>query len=532
MSDFWDVLADVAAPLAEVSRWYCDRLGCDGEPHGPSWHWCGHPEGSHPRHEPSCRHARAQQVPPVGDWFVWLLLAGRGLGKSRAASEWLLEAAWTSEPGEWCTIARNAGDVRKNARDMTAGLVVLAERDGRLDHYNRHEEDIFLRNGSVIHCLSADKPDRLRGFNLMGAWADELSSWRYAADTWDYGLMPALRAGSHPRVVVTTTPKPVPLLKRLVKEAEAEAEKPEHLRSKVLRTGSTWDNAANLAANFIAEMRSTYGGTRVGRQELEGELLFDVSGALVTLEMIEEARCTMSEAEERSGGFTRVVVAVDPAGSYGERSDETGIVVCAKGRDGHGYVLSDLSCKKSPREWATIAAAAYERWQADRIVAEKNMGHDLVEDVIRTVAPTIAYKPIQAVQGKRLRAEPVTALYEQTKIHHVGTFPQLEDQLTTWDPEASQKSPDRMDALVHGMTELGLARWGSTHAFMSMMRKQIELRQEYPDAMADKEMSRAVQSIVGRRSRTDVLQRKAQRLCQHRWRGDTCVFCGTVRDSA
>lgn len=465
----------------------------------------------------------------MGDWFVWLLLAGRGLGKSRAAAEWLVESAWTSEAGEWCTIARNSADVRKNARDMTAGLVAIAERDGRLRQYNRHEEDIFLRNGAVIHCLSAEKPDRLRGFNLMGAWADELATWKYALDTWDYGLMPALRSGAHPRVVVTTTPKPVPLIKRLVAEAEAELAKPLALRSKVLSTGSTWDNAANLAPNFISEMRSAYGGTRMGRQELEGELLFDISGALVSLEMIEESRLTMAEAQESSGGFARVVVAVDPAGSYGERSDETGIVVCAKGRDGHGYVLSDLSCRKSPKEWASIAAAAYERWQADRIVAEKNMGHDLVEDVIRTVAPSIAYKPIQAVQGKRLRAEPITALYEQSRIHHCGTFPALEDQLTSWDPETTKKSPDRMDALVHGMTELGLARWGATHAFVSMMRKQIDARAEAGSGLSEGDARRLGRALSARRDAAQGLLTRQRRSCAHRWRGDVCVFCGTER---
>ena len=528
MSDFLSVLADQALPPERVSHWYCDRDGCDGEPHGEHWHWCGHPLRG--PHDPSCRHARAQQVPTRGDWFVWMLLAGRGLGKSRAAAEWLVHNAWRESPAEWCTIARNAGDVRKNARDMTAGLVVIAERDGVLERYNRHEEDIYLKNGAVIHCLSADKPDRLRGFNLAGAWADELSSWRFAADTWDYGLMPALRAGAHPRVVVTTTPKPVPLLKRLVEEAKAEEEKPPHKRSKIITSGSTWDNAANLAANFISEMRSTYGGTRIGRQELEGELLFDISGALVSYEMIEEARLDdRATAEEQAGGFVRVVVAIDPAGSYGERSDETGIVVCAKGRDGHGYVLADLSCKKSPREWATVAANAYERFQADRVVAEKNMGHAMVEEVIRSVAPTLPFTPIQAVQGKRLRAEPITALYEQRRIHHVGSFPNLEDQLCTWEPE-SNHSPDRMDALVHGFTELGLARWGPTHAFMSMMRKQIDARQN--GETPDRDATKLARVLDAKKSRAQRMVERQRRTCTHRWGRSACVFCGQEKEPA
>lgn len=465
---------------------------------------------------------------------MWLLLAGRGLGKSRAAAEWLVDAAWNAAPGEWCTIARNAGDVLKNARDMTAGLVVVAERDGRLGKpgqgvesgYNRHENDIYLRNGAIIHCLSAEKPDRLRGFNLMGCWADELATWKYASETWDYGLMPALRSGAHPRVVVTTTPKPVALLKRLVEEARAEEAKPVWERSKVITTGSTWDNQANLAPNFIAEMRAAYGGTRIGRQELEGELLFDLTGALVSPEMIEVARRSTGEALEESGGYARIVVAVDPAGTYGSDSDETGIVVCAKGRDGHGYVLADRSCRRSPHEWATVAAVAYEEFKADAIAAEKNMGHAMVEDVIRSVAPHVRYIPIQAVQGKRLRAEPVTALYEQGRIHHVGTFPHLEDQLCEWSPE-SRKSPDRMDALVHGMTELGLVRWGPGGAFKVFMAKEIERRQS-GDAEAEA-TSRALGRVLRRRSPEEG-QARRERLCrEHRWRqmdgGRLCLYC-------
>lgn len=481
MSDeaFLRFVEEGAVPVEEVSRWYCDRRGCDGQPHGPHWHWCDHPPGDrHPAgpEYASCRHARAKQVPPEGDWFIWFLLAGRGLGKSRAAAEWLVHSATHQEAAEWAVIARNAEGVRKNCRDMTAGIVAVAERDRVLKQYNRHEEDIYLRNGAIIHAISAEKPDRLRGFNLAGAWADELCTWRYPADTWDYGLMPALRAGKHPRVVVTTTPKAIPLIKRLVEEAKAEESKPLAKRSRVITTGSTFENADNLAPNFIEEML-TLRGTRIGRQELEAELLFDTSGSLVTPEMIESGRIYPDRdgfsLEEFMGTLQRVVVAVDPAGSYGEESDETGIVVCAKGRDGHGYVLEDRSCKKSPHEWAAIAAAMYEKWQADAIAAEKNMGHDMVEDVIRSVAPYVRYIPIQAVMGKRLRAEPITALYEQNRIHHLGTFPKLEDQLTSWSPDAKY-SPDRMDALVHGFTELGLAKWGLGHVWLDYYKQAVE----------------------------------------------------------
>ena len=680
MSDeaFLRFVEEGAVPLEDVSRWYCDRPGCDGQPHGPHWHWCDHPPGD--EHPPgpeyaSCRHARAKQVPPDGDWFIWFFLAGRGVGKSRSAAEWLVHSATHQDAAEWAVIARNAADVRKNCRDMTAGIVAVAERDRVLKQYNRHEEDIYLRNGAVIHAISADKPDRLRGFNLAGAWADELClppgtrietarggtpieyvelgdlvrtrsglrkvlaagptrrdakmwelrtkdehvlrctpdhmvwvqgdtqipglgmwvsaqyvlpgmrlcaawidvdgqrwhrgaggfttvemsrplryrqpvtydltvedeheffadgilvhncAWRFPTDTWDYGLMPALRAGQHPRVVVTTTPKPIPLIKRLVEEAKAEEAKPLAKRSRIITTGSTFENTDNLAPNFIEEM-SMLRGTRIGRQELEAELLFDTSGSLVTPEMIESSRIYPDadgfQMEEFLGTMQRVVVAVDPAGTYGEESDETGIVVCAKGRDGHGYVLEDRSCKKSPHEWAAVAAAMYEKWQADAIAAEKNLGHDMVEDIIRSVAPYVRYIPIQAVMGKRLRAEPITALYEAARIHHVGVFPKLEDQLTSWSPEAKY-SPDRMDALVHGFTELGLAKWGAGHAWLDYYQQAVEDDQANPRPMRQA-------GFAPQHSEAPSAQDPGR--CEHRWFPNVdgtynCAKCGRRKD--
>lgn len=540
MTDLFGMLAGLAQPAERRSPWYCDRPDCDGEPHGPHWQWCDHEcpgqfdrargcslgcgKGEAHHHTPLCRHARAAQRPPEGNWFIWMLLAGRGFGKSKAAAEWIVEAATSQDPAEWAVVARNATDVRKNARDMTAGVVQAAERRGVLRQYNRHEEDAYLTTGAIIHFVSADKPDRLRGFNLAGAWADELCSWRFASETWDYGLLPALRAGEHPRVVVTTTPKPIPLLKRLVEEAQAEATKPPSERSKVLTTGSTFDNQKNLADNFIAEMRSTYGGTRIGRQELEAELLFDEAGSLVTPELIEGARIEYAELPE----LQRIVVAVDPAGTYGEGSDETGIIVCAKDREGHGYVLADHSCRRSPHEWASVAAAAYERWQADAIAAEKNMGHDLVEGVIRSVAPHVRYIPIQAALGKRLRAEPITALYEQGRIHHVGVFPQLEEQLCAWTPDA-KKSPDRMDALVHGFTELGLAKWGIGQAWLDYYRGVVEKDATTPAPAAP----RRAGFLLGESPPPATPPSR----CEHRWfpdgdGGHHCARCGAPRPVA
>lgn len=575
---FLDILADEALPPEEVSHWYCDRIGCNGDPHGEHWIWCNHTcagrwtqedgcslscgkgEGSH--HKASCRHARAAQVPPVGNWFLWMLLTGRGFGKSRSAAEWMIESAWTQEPAEWCVIARNAADVRKNARDLEAGLEVIARRDDRLRQYNRHEEDIYLGNGAVIHCLSADKPDKLRGYNLAGCWADELASWRYLEETWSYGLLPALRVGEHPRVVITTTPKPVPLLKKLVEEARAEEELPLALRTKIITTGSTWDNAQNLASNFIAEMKSSFEGTRVGRQELEGELIFDLSGTLVSMDMIERGRCTLDDfpgeeddrPEERIlAAMQRVVVAVDPAGTYGEDADETGIVVVAKGKDGHGYVLEDASGKYSPAGWARKAGQMYVKWSAFEIVAERNMGNDMVDEVVRVHLPNFRFRTVRAVLNKILRAEPVTALYEfdlehgtEPRIHHVGDFPVLEEQLTTFTPETAMRrtrgtSPDRMDAMVHGFTELGLVRFGPTAAFRSFMAQSLErgAREagnpetgDPSDPRAARLALRHLRGIQSSRNRGERARSRVQRGCHHRWRYEAphdCVYgCGAV----
>lgn len=288
---------------------------------------------------------------------------------------------------------------------------------------------------------------------------DELSSWRYP-DSWDLGLLPAIRDDSvEPRIVVTTTPKPVVLLRQLVDEEQVD----EHgisMGSTIVTRGSTFDNEDNLAPRFIKEMRARYEGTRRGRQELYGELLTDVEGALVSQDMIDGPRLRELPAIH----MTRTVVAVDPAMTSGEKSDETGIIVCAKGIDGRGYIIADLSCKETPDGWARIVAKAYDEYGADRVVAEKNQGFDMVETVVRSVHPNIAYKGVHAKLGKKLRAEPIAALYEQGKVSHVGYFAELEDQWTSWIPDAKgMKSPDRVDALVHGLTELGLIGLPGVH---------------------------------------------------------------------
>lgn len=391
-------------------------------------------------------------------------MSGRGFGKSRTAAEWLLREASRHPSTEWAIVAPTGLDVAKCFNDLRVGINSIGkygQPGSIIAKYNQTLHDATLTNKAIIHGVSADKPDRLRGFNLAGAWCDELSSWRYP-DSWDLGLLPAIRDDSvEPRIVVTTTPKPVILLKQLVEEEQVDIDGIP-MGSTVITRGSTFDNQDNLAPRFISEMKSRYEGTRRGRQELYGEMLLDVDGALVSQDMIDLAR--LRELPE-SVMMIRTVIAVDPATTSGERSDETGIIVVAKGIDNRGYVIADLSCKETPDGWARIVCKAYEKYKCDRVIAEKNQGGDMVERIVRSVNPNIAYTGVNAKVGKKLRAEPVAALYEQGKVSHVGYFAELEEQWTSWVPDLAshQKSPDRVDALVHGITELGLIGLPGVH---------------------------------------------------------------------
>ena len=351
----------------------------------------------------------------------------------------------------WAVVAATFSDVRDTCAEGESGLVSILRRYGALENYNRSMGEIRLTNGSRIKLFSADEPDRLRGPQFHGAWCDELAAWRYE-DTWDQ-LQFGLRLGEHPRTLITTTPRPVPIIKRLLAQDDGSV--------KVVR-GSTFDNAKNLAPSALAQLRARYEGTRLGRQELFAEVLTDTPGALWTLEMLEGSRL------QKAPDFVRIVVAIDPATTSGENADETGIVVVAKGTDGRGYVLADRSCRDTPSGWAHRAIAAYHEFNADRVVAEKNQGGDMVELTIRSVEPTIPFKGIVAKVGKRLRAEPIAALYEQGRVSHIGAFDLLEDQMTGWVPDSGY-SPDRLDALVHGLTELGLATGASADRFFAQL---------------------------------------------------------------
>lgn len=334
-------------------------------------------------------------------------------------------------------VARTTADIRDVLVEGQSGILNISSPEF-MPVYSPSRRRLTWPNGAVATTYSAEEPDMLRGPEHDSALCDELAAWSYLDDTWS-NLLLGLRLGDNPQVMVTTTPRPLPMLKKLIADPLT-----------AVTRGSTYENLANLAPTFRKTVLEKYEGTRLGRQEIGGEILDDTPGALWNLAMIEKTRLQTAPRD-----FTRVVVAIDPAVTAGEDSDDTGIVVAAKGKDGRGYVLADLTCHESPLGWAKIALKAYEDYKADRIVAEVNNGGDLVETTLRTVNRNVPYSKVHASRGKTKRAEPISSLYEQGKISHVGMFAKLEDQMCTYVPgDDKQKSPDRMDALVWGLTEL------------------------------------------------------------------------------
>ncbi|HYL31924.1 MAG TPA: terminase family protein [Stellaceae bacterium] len=382
--------------------------------------------------------ARPDQLPPPGDWRVWLLLAGRGFGKTRSGAEFVRARVESGLSSRIALVGPTSADVRDVMVEGESGLRAISGDDWR-PHYEPSKRRLTWPNGAIALAFSADEPERLRGPQHDLAWCDELAAWRYAA-AWD-NLLLGLRLGSDPRAVVTTTPKPNKLVRDMLASPGT-----------VVTRGSTFDNAANLAPAFLDSIVRRYRGTRLGRQELEAELLDDVPGALWSRDAIEAARVASAP------DLSRIVVAIDPAASSGEGADETGIVVAGLAHDGHVYVLDDLSGRMSPRAWALKAAAAYGKFAADRIVAEVNNGGEMVEATLRSVQSDAPFRALRASRGKAVRAEPVAALYEQGRVHHVGGFATLEDQLCAFtadfDRAASGTSPDRLDALVWAVTDL------------------------------------------------------------------------------
>ena len=398
------------------------------------------------------RHARPEQLAPGGVWHTWLVLAGRGFGKTRMGTEWvrgLVEGpspliAPPRAPQKVGLIGSTAHDVRAVMVEGESGVLECSHNDYR-PRYRSSLKRIQWANGIEAHVYSADEPDQLRGPQHGAAWADEVAKWKYPKLAWD-NLEFGLRLGVDPRICATTTPRPIKLLKELIDDPRT-----------ITVRGSTFDNAENLPEGFLAQLRDKYEGTRIGRQELHAELLTDVPGALWLRDKIDETRV------KTTPDLVKIVVAVDPPVSTGENADECGIIVAGIDEDRQAYILADVSAQGlSPAGWAKVATDAYERYKADRIVAEVNQGGDLVENVIRQVAPNVSYRAVHATRGKVVRAEPVAALYEQSKVHHVGSHGKLEDQMCEFTTDFNKTqmgySPDRVDSLVWALTDLMLGK--------------------------------------------------------------------------
>jgi len=381
--------------------------------------------------------ARPQQLTPPGNWRVWLVLAGRGWGKTRTGAEDIAAYVLWNPGVRVGVIAPTYADARDTCVEGESGLLRVLP-PSCVEKWNRSLGELRLRNGSRIKLFSADRPERLRGPQHHRVWCDELGAWdkRDAFDQLWFGL----RLGEDPRVIITTTPRNTEMIKDLFKRQNEDV---------LLTKGRTFDNAENISPNVMKQLLYRYGGTRLGRQELHAELLEDTEGALWNRDEIDALR--VKSVPE----FSRLIVAIDPAMSHGEDSDETGIIAAARGVDGLLYVLSDWSGRYAPDAWAERAIILYNDMRAQMIVAEVNAGGELVEKILRQKAPQILFKPVRALRNKVERALPIAALYEQKRVRHVGALPRLEDQMCRFTADNRRsKSPDRVDALVWALTEL------------------------------------------------------------------------------
>lgn len=429
--------------LLNQEQWVLDEIERD------AWWWTGRPA----------------QMAPVGDWFIWLMLTGRGFGKTRAGAEWLVEQALkypkdrAGNATNWLVLGATIADTRTFCIEGPSGIRAALNRRGIKYHYTKAPKPIItLSTGQIIYFEGVDDEDTGRGYNLAGAWLDELGKWHYTDKVWTEGVMPSLRAdlpaGGRPRVVVTTTPKPIKLLKGWVRRAKAGD------TSVRLTGGSTYDNAANLSPAQLEEFRREYHGTTIGRQEMYGELLEEVEGALWTHALIEKYRVSLDQVP----GLHMVVVGVDPAGTG--TGDEMGLVAVGRGEDDEDYVLADWSRKMAGRPAARRAWELFLAVDGDLLVYEDNLGKKWLTQVMLDAYAEMQAeglfppggaapcKAVHAVDGKRLRAQPTAMRYEQGRCHHVGVFPEMEDQQATWVPDQDPNSPDRIDALVHAQSFL------------------------------------------------------------------------------
>lgn len=380
--------------------------------------------------------ARPNQLEPEGDHRYWLVLAGRGFGKTRAGVEWVRDQIENGRSSRAIVIAPTSADCRDTIVDGPSGFLNVCPPWNR-PLYEPSKRRLTWDNGAIVSLYSAEEPDRLRGVNCDLMLADELAAWTHS-ETWDMAMF-ALRIGANPRAMITTTPRPTRLIKNLVENP-----------STAVTRGSTYDNKANLAPQFLDAILTKYDGTRMGRQEIYAEVLEDVEGAILTLEQLISLRV------EKADDPQRIVVGVDPAISTGENADNTGIVVSSRGKDGHLYALADRSCRLGPAGWARRVVETFHEFKADLIVAEQNQGGAMVEHTIRSLDADVPIKLVHATRGKHVRAEPILAMFEQGKAHTMAGMDELESQLAAFTPEGyeSDGSPDSADAFIWASTEL------------------------------------------------------------------------------
>jgi len=394
--------------------------------------------------------ARDDQLEPKGKYKIWMPLAGRGWGKTRTGAETVRE--WVKQGlKRIACVAPTKGDVRRVMVEGNSGILSICHKDDRTNRgvdmgypvWSPTNNTITWANGAKAEFFSAEDPERLRGPQFHAAWCDELAAWRNMQETWDM-LQFTLRLGQNPKILITTTPKPVKLIRHVMALSKEQPDK------YVVTTGSSYDNKDNIDLEALTQ----YEGTRLGRQELYAEVLEEAAGALWTIEMID--KCQVYPEDVDLDALQRIVVAVDPAVTANEESDMTGIMVAGIDVNGHGVVIEDATEQLSPSGWAKKVVELYHKYGADRIVAERNQGGEMVRHTIETEDNTVPIRLVHASRGKFARAEPVSALYEQGRVKHLPGLDELEQQMVTWEPLGSMGSPDRLDALVWAMTDLML----------------------------------------------------------------------------
>jgi phage terminase large subunit-like protein len=445
-SDRLALLKRVAA--LKPFQWDCGVPDCDGKPHRGDV-----------RTAMTHRHARAAQLPPTGDWWAWFMMSGRGFGKTRSGAEWVKRRMMSESGHRVACIVPAFPDGRDTCVEGESGLIGGSNDTGlfppgMVKLWNRSIGELHLTNGSMLKIFGTDArkdAEKLRGYQCHSAWFEELGTQQFGDVAWDM-LTFALRLGDDPRVVITGTPRPTPLIRKLVKDDDV-----------IVTTGSTYDNADNLAPKMLERVKSQYEGTNLGEQELHGVLLDGAQGALWNYKMFDPR---FYEAPD----LVRTVVAVDPAGSANKTSDLTGIIVIGIDEARVLWVLADKSGRYSPEQWREIVLKTVDDYEAESVVGEMNYGGDLVAANLRTGENPPRFRAVTASKGKLIRATPVLGLYEQKRVRHVGVLADLEQEMCEWVPpgqydnegnpiEPSKKSPDHLDALVWGATELaGLSR--------------------------------------------------------------------------